>query len=410
MAYRDLRAFISLLKKRGLLRRITAEVEAELEITEITDRVCKTGGPALFFEKVKGYQIPVVTNLFGSLERVKLALEVTMLDEIGPKLVHLFQRAGQPLTFLDKLKALPQLAHLASLFPKVVKDGPCKEIIIKELDEIKQKYQDQRRTQIIKEQLTQINEEELVPDEISIVTLSQNDYLRRLKPETFKLQKRGGKGILSYQKEDQIKEIIASNNRSLLMLFSNLGKIYYLKTYEIPLALRTNRGKHINNFLNLASQEKIVSIISYHQDNKNEFSYLTLATKNGLIKKVKLNDLISRIRSGIRVINIKRDDGLISANFTSGKDEILLATKNGMIIKFKESDLRPLGRNSSGVKGINLKNNDELLIMEVVSDYKTQKLLIVTAGGYAKIVSLKEIKNQRRGGVGIKIIKLTDNY
>jgi len=151
-----------------------------------------------------------------------------------------------------------------------------------------------------------------------------------------------------------------------------------------------------------------VSIISFSQDNKSEFSYLVLATKKGLIKKIKLIDLISKIRSGIRVINIKKDDSLISANFTSGKDEILLATKNGMIIKFKESDLRPLGRNSAGVKGINLKNNDELLTMEVVSDYKTQKLLIVAAGGYAKIVSLKEIKNQKRGGVGIKIMKLTD--
>ncbi len=306
----------------------------------------------------------------------------------------------------DELKEKQQLEkELTEILKNPQK---VKEIIIKELDEIKQKYQDPRRTQIIKEQLTQINEEELVPDEISIVTLSQNDYLRRLKPETFKLQKRGGKGILSYQKEDQIKEIIASNNRSLLMLFSNLGKIYYLKTYEIPLALRTNRGKHINNFLNLASQEKIVSIISFSQDNKSEFSYLVLATKKGLIKKIKLIDLISKIRSGIRVINIKKDDSLISANFTSGKDEILLATKNGMIIKFKESDLRPLGRNSAGVKGINLKNNDELLTMEVVSDYKTQKLLIVAAGGYAKIISLKEIKNQKRGGVGIKIIKLTD--
>ena len=306
----------------------------------------------------------------------------------------------------DELKEKQQLEKELS---EILKNPQkVKEIIIKELDEIKQKYQDPRRTQIIKEQLTQINEEELVPDEISIVTLSQNDYLRRLKPETFKLQKRGGKGIISYQKEDQTKEIIASNNRSLLMLFSNLGKIYYLKTYEIPLALRTNRGKHINNFLNLASQEKIVSIISFSQDNKSEFSYLVLATKKGLIKKIKLIDLISKIRSGIRVINIKKDDSLISANFTSGKDEILLATKNGMIIKFKESDLRPLGRNSAGVKGINLKNNDELLTMEVVSDYKTQKLLIVAAGGYAKIVSLKEIKNQKRGGVGIKIMKLTD--
>ncbi|KFD41514.1 hypothetical protein DK28_0208430 [Peptococcaceae bacterium SCADC1_2_3] len=138
MAYRDLRAFISLLEKRELLKRITTDVEAELEITEITDRVCKAGGPALFFEKVKGYQIPVVTNLFGSLERVKLALEVATLDEIGPKLVHLFQRAGQPLTFLDKLKALPQLAHLASLFPKVVKDGPCKEVIIKDSPSLKE--------------------------------------------------------------------------------------------------------------------------------------------------------------------------------------------------------------------------------------------------------------------------------
>ena len=308
----------------------------------------------------------------------------------------------------DELKEKQQLEkELAEILKNPQK---VKEIIIKELDEIKQKYPDLRRTQIIKEQLTQINEEELVPDETSIITLSQNDYLRRLRPETFKLQKRGGKGIISYQKEDQIKEIISSNNRSLLMLFSDLGKIYYLKTYEIPLALRTNRGKHINNFLNLASHEKIVSIVSYRQDdeNKNEFNYLVLATKKGLIKKIKLTDLISKIRSGIRVINIKKDDSLVSANFTSGKDEILLATKNGMIIKFKESDLRPLGRNSSGVKGINLKNNDELLTMEVVSDYKTQKLLIVTAGGYAKITSLKEIKNQKRGGVGIKIMKLTD--
>ena len=306
----------------------------------------------------------------------------------------------------DELKEKQQLEkELTEILKNPQK---VKEIIVKELDEVKQKYQDPRRTQIIEEQLTQINEEELVPDEISIVTLSQSDYLRRLKPETFKLQKRGGKGIISYQKEDQIKEIISSNNRSLLMLFSNLGKIYYLKTYEIPLALRTNRGKHINNFLNLASHEKIVSIVSYNQNEQNGLKYLTLATQKGLIKKIKLNDLVSKIRSSIRVINIKKDDNLISANFTSGQDEILLATKNGMIIKFKEADLRPLGRNSAGVKGINLKNNDELLTMEVVSDYKTQKLLIVTAGGYAKIVSLKEIKNQKRGGVGIKIIKLTD--
>lgn len=131
MAYKDLRAFLSVLERKGLLKRITTEVDVELEITEITDRVCKAGGPALLFENVRGYDMPVLTNAFGSLERMCLALEVESLDRIGEELISILQPAELPVTFIDKLKAIPKLAQLSSFIPKIVKTGPCKEVIIR---------------------------------------------------------------------------------------------------------------------------------------------------------------------------------------------------------------------------------------------------------------------------------------
>lgn len=280
-------------------------------------------------------------------------------------------------------------------------------VIDAELSEINQKYGDKRRTRIISEAVQDFKEEELIKEEQAIVTLSQEDYIRRINPESLRMQKRGGKGVAGFETKstEDIPQLVRScSTHDLLLFFTNTGKLFYVKAYEIPESGRLSRGKPVNNFLNISGEEKVVSFIPYHE-KQTEFQYLNLVTKLGLAKKVKLSDILGKNkRNGSRIVGLQKNDGVVAAGFSSGKDNIVLVAKSGQLISFPETDLRIQGKAAKGVRAMGLKKEDEIVSLGIASkeSFKTQRLLVIMKNGYGKMSLIKDFRLQKRGGSGVK--------
>ncbi len=288
-------------------------------------------------------------------------------------------------------------------------DSPKKVVsaIDAELSEINQKYGDKRRTRIVSEAVQDFKEEELIKEERAIVTLSQEDYIRRINPESFRMQKRGGKGVAGFETKstEDIPQLVRScSTHDLLLFFTNTGKLFYVKAYEIPESGRLSRGKPVNNFLNISGEEKVVSFIPYHE-KQTQFQYLNLVTKRGLAKKVKLSDILGKNkRNGSRIVGLQKNDGVVAAGFSSGKDNIILVAKSGQLISFPETDLRVQGKAAKGVKAMGLKKEDEIVSLGIADkeSLKTQRLLVIMKNGYGKMSLIKDFRLQKRGGSGVK--------
>lgn len=287
-------------------------------------------------------------------------------------------------------------------------------VIKKELLALKEKYADERKTKIIAGPVDEFTPEDLIPKEDVAITLTRGGYIKSLSPSIYKAQRRGGKGIIGMvtREEDMVEHFFIANTHSDILFFTNSGKVFQLKAYEIPKSTRTAKGQSIVNFLQLAPNEKITALISLA--NYKKVKFLTMVTKAGLIKKVATSDFAKVRRSGLIAIKLKKDDSLEWVKPTSGLDEIILVTKFGQAIRFHEKDVRPMGRQAAGVRGIKLKRNDEIVGMDVIrisqkpkSSMVGQKLLILTENGFGKKTDLKYYKKQRRGGYGIKTAKIT---
>jgi len=241
-----------------------------------------------------------------------------------------------------------------------------------------------------------------------IISLSYGGYIKRISPETFRGQKRGGKGVIGtdVSEEDFITHFTTANTHDNILFFTDKGRVFQTKVYEIPEGSRTSKGKAIQNFLELSSNEKIRAIISYSKNIDLENNYLIMATRKGLIKKTSLSDFANIRRNGIIAISLKKDDELKWVGLSSGKDEVILVTERGQSIRFSESQIRPMSRQAAGIRGINLKNNDNVSGFAVIKD-KNAKFLVVSEQGFAKQTPLKQYKNQNRGGSGIKTSKIT---
>lgn len=289
------------------------------------------------------------------------------------------------------------------------------EIITTELAELKKAYPSERKTKLISSGIKEFKEEDLIQNEEVIITLSQDGYIKRMPTTAFKAQRRGGKGLIGFElkEEDQIHKILTAETHDNILFFTDKGRVFQTKAYEIPIASRTSKGKSVHNFLTLPPNEKICSIVNYkgiEGGKKGEGTgFLVMATHDGVIKKTDFKEFANVRRTGIIAITLKDKDALQWAERSSGDDEIILVTANGQSIRFKEKDIRPMGRTASGIKAINLKGKDVVAGFSIIpKEMKDTQFLVIMGNGYAKQTPIKEYKVQKRGGSGIRTAKTTD--
>lgn len=290
---------------------------------------------------------------------------------------------------MEKIAYYNSLLADEKLLMGVVKD---------EITEIKEKYGDERRTQIVAA-VDELDDEDLIEEENVAITLTHLGYLKRIPADTYKTQKRGGKGIagLTTRENDFVKDLIMTSTHDYLMFFTNFGKAHKLKAYEIPEATRTAKGTPAVNFLNLLQRERINAVIPIKEFKED--SYLMGVTKKGTIKKTALSQFDTNRKNGIIAVKLKDGDELIDIKQTSGNDDVIIVTKNGKSIRFNEKDVRPMGRVAGGVRAIKLEEDDEVVSMSLVKE--DDELLVVTKNGYGKRTPVKEYKLQDRGGKGV---------
>ena len=304
----------------------------------------------------------------------------------------------------EEYKALMELiAHLREILSS---ERLVFDIIKEELIQIRDKFRDERKTKIVAAE-GEINVEDLIKEEQSVVALTHFGYIKRMPIDTYKSQRRGGKGIIGIatREEDFVKQIFTASTHDTILFFSNKGKLYRLRGYEIPEAGRTARGTAIVNLLSLDPGEKISAIIPIQ--NFAEGKYLLMATKNGLIKKTALNEYNSARKTGLQAITLKEEDELIAVRLTDGEDNVVLVTKKGMSITFDEKDVRPIGRIAQGVIGIRLDSDDVVIGMESIITGSKATLLAITENGFGKRTELDEYRVQIRGGKGVITYKIT---
>ena len=280
------------------------------------------------------------------------------------------------------------------------------DIIKEELINIRDKFGDERKTKIVAAE-GEIDIEDLVKEEQTVIALTHFGYIKRMPVDTYKSQKRGGKGItgIATREEDFVKQIFIASTHDTILFFTNKGKLYKLRGYEVPEAGRTAKGTAIVNLLSLDAGEKVSAVIPIQ--NFAEGKYLLMATKKGLIKKTALNEYNSSRKTGLQGITLKEDDELIGVKLTDGEDNVVLVTRNGMCITFDEKDVRPMGRVSQGVMGIRLDEDDEVIGMESIIHGSKATLLAITENGFGKRTELDEYRVQLRGGKGVITYKIT---
>ena len=278
-------------------------------------------------------------------------------------------------------------------------------VIREEILLISEKYGDERRTSIGFDEFD-ISMEDLIPRENIVITMTRLGYIKRMTMDTFKSQNRGGKGIKGMQtlEEDYIKELFITSTHHYIMFFTNTGRVYRIKGYEIPEASRTARGTAIINILQLMPDEKITAMIPIQEYEDGKF--LFMATEKGLVKKTPITDYANVRKTGLAAITLREDDRLIEVKITDNEEDIVLVTKYGQCIRFNEKDVRATGRTSMGVRGMNLSDRDEVIAMQMST--QGSDLLIVSEKGMGKRTSLEEFTTQNRGGKGVKCYKITE--
>lgn len=298
------------------------------------------------------------------------------------------------------------LAEIEELKSILASEAKVLQIIKDEMTEIKNKYGDERRTNIDMTAIEYIEDESLIPVEDIIVTLTNKGYIKRLKADTYKTQNRGGVGIkgMSTNEEDFVEQLVSMKTHDYILFFSNRGRIYRMKGYEVPEFSRQSKGLPIINLLQLEKEENISSIISLSADNE-EHKYLVFVTKNGIIKRTELSEFDNIRKSGKIAITLKEDDELIYVGVTTGNDEIAIGANNGRMVRFNEDEVRVMGRSASGVKGIELENS-KVIGAEVIKP--NQLILIVTENGYGKKSEIEEYRLTHRGSKGVKALNITD--
>jgi DNA gyrase subunit A len=320
----------------------------------------------------------------------------------------------QKLAGLERKKIEDELAEVQQLIKKLEAILKSKtkmlKIIKDELQDVSDKFGDDRRTKIVKGGVKQMNPEDLIPNEESVLVLTKGGYVKRTNPAEYKVQKRGGVGVvdLNTKEEDVVTTLLTTSSHSDLLFFTDAGKVYQSKMYEIPEGRRATKGKSIMNFLPLTSEERVTSVLAVRKEDWEGDWSLMMVTKNGVAKKSDAAVFKDVRRSGLIAITLREDDSLIAAQFVGKGDEISLITKQGQAIRFKETDIRQMGRTAAGVTAMKLGANDRIMSADILKKDSTEReVLIVTENGFGKTTPAKDYKVQKRGGSGIKTVKLT---
>jgi DNA gyrase subunit A len=326
---------------------------------------------------------------------------------------------------------LKELQAMIEEYTGILKSpAKIKAVMKKEFIQIKETYGDDRRTKVYAHKIGEISEADLVPDEEVAITLTNSGYIKRIDPTTYKIQKRGGKGIIGLKTvgDDIVEQSLIANTHDRVLFFTDMGRVFQTLAYEIPEGARVAKGRALVNFLELGQDEKVLYMMSLGKmttdkekakakdDSAAAEKYLLIVTKNGVAKKTSLDEFDNIRRSGLIAITLKKGDSLRKVSKTSGNDDIIVVTKKGQSVRFKESQARPMGRQAAGIKAISLKRGDEVVGMDVVPtkaaagvDGKPVErlVLVVMENGYGKRTNIKEYRMQNRGGSGIKVAQLT---
>ena len=315
----------------------------------------------------------------------------------------------------DELKEMQ--AKIKELVAILKSPQKIKEVVKKELGELKENFGDERRTKVFVQKIGEIAEEDLIPLEETIITLTRGGYIKRINPATYKIQKRGGKGILGMKtlQDDVVEYFLLSQTHDSLLFFIDSGKVFRTLVYEIPEGTRVARGRGLLNFIEVSPEEKVLSLMTFgKEDIKLGIKNLVMVTQNGIIKKTILEEFKNVRRSGLIAIKLRKGDLLKEVAKSTGQNDIIIVTKKGQSIRFKEQDIRKMGRPASGVKGIRLRKGDKVVGMDMIEQETRNKkqetrkyLLVVTENGYGKRTDLVEYKFQGRGGTGIKTANVT---
>ncbi|KKB37481.1 DNA gyrase subunit A [Bacillus thermotolerans] len=317
----------------------------------------------------------------------------------------------QRLTGLEREKIEEEYQQLRTLIAELkailADDEKVVEIIREELLEIKERFGDERRTEIADAGYEDIMDEDLIPREQVILTLTHNGYVKRIPASTYRSQKRGGRGIqgMGTNEDDVVEQLMTTSTHDTILFFTNKGKVYRLKGYQIPEFSRTAKGIPIVNLLDVEKDEWVNTMIRIDPDPDVQANYLFFATKSGIVKRTSLKEFTHIRTNGIRALTLREEDELISVRLTDGKKHIIVGTKQGMLIRFEEEDVRQMGRASMGVKGIRLDTGDEVVGMELLAE--NDYVLVVTENGYGKRTPEEEYRIQSRGGKGLKTCNIT---
>ncbi len=321
----------------------------------------------------------------------------------------------QQLANLERLKVETELKEKLALIKELesilASEKRILTVIKGETEEVQKKFADKRRTEIIAHAVKEFKVEDLIPDEATIVMITADGYIKRLPPETFRRQGRGGKGVigLTTKEEDVVEHLFSTSTHADLLFFTTRGRVFKLKAYEVPQSTRTAKGQAVVNFLELAPGEKVSAMLSLKE--LGDYKYLVMVTSRGLIKKVELEDFEVVRRSGLIAIKLKSEDSLSWVKPSSGKDEVMLITALGQCIRFKETDVRSMGRVAAGVRGMRLKGKDHIVGMDVLDAKLVEKglmeLFVLMENGFGKRTDVKSYKVQKRGGSGVKTAKVT---
>lgn len=315
-----------------------------------------------------------------ALERQKIEDELHMIQET--------------ILYLEDLLANPEKILI------VIKD---------ELDNLKQKYADPRRTRVFKGKVDEFSEEDLIPNEATVITLTETGYIKRQSMNSFQLQNRGGKGVkgMTTKEEDAISHIKSAMTHDNIIFFTNKGKAYQLRAYEIPESNRVSKGTAIVNLLHIESGEKVESFVIVNKDQKTGYIFLT--TRKGTVKKTSIAEFENIRRNGMIAIKLDAGDELVWSNISTGADDVLLVTRQGKAIRFSEKSVRPLGRGTIGVRGMKLAEGDEVISMDVLNNADTNaELLTIMENGLGKRTLITQFPQQERGGQGVKVAKVTE--
>ncbi|MBY0553255.1 DNA gyrase subunit A [bacterium] len=333
---------------------------------------------------------------FAFSERQAVAiLEMRLQRLTGLEIQKIIDELGELMKQIDWLKFV--LADAKEIY----------KIIVAELEDIKKRYSNPRRTEISGD-LSDIEDEDLIADESMVVTVTNTGYIKRISTEEYRVQKRGGKGLkgMETREEDYVTDLFTASTKTMLLVFTDKGKVYWCKVHKLPLGSRTSKGKAIANVVQLAAGEKVKAILPVNEFSENK--HVVMLTEKGIIKKTSLDAFANPRQAGIIALTTDLEDQVVAVSLSDGQSDIFIATKEGMSIRFNEDDVRSMGRSARGVKGITLSKEDVVVAMEVLEKDTKSTILMVTSKGYGKRSEPSEYRVQSRGGVGIITQKTTD--